>query len=142
MNREEQIMANKLIANFMGEHYNGQIALICDKMYDSGMRSIEILNNTEPLLPYKHYHSSWDWLMPVVEKIESDVALDVTIEQYGTVIKNWKEKEEIVNNVADVDFSSKIEHVYDAVVKFIRVSTLKEQEGKTINQILGQSTII
>ena len=63
------------------------------------------------------YHISWDWLMPVVEKIESDERYDVDILQYGTKITD--NQKEIVNNIADISFDKKIEHTYDAIVKFI-----------------------
>lgn len=64
------------------------------------------------------YHSSWDWLMQVVEKIESNDRYDVNILQYGTIIMG--NQIELVNNVADISFDKKIDHTYDAVVKFIK----------------------
>ena len=64
------------------------------------------------------YHCSWDWLMPVVEKIESDERYDVNILQYGTCI--FDNQREIVNNIANISFDKKIEHTYDAVVHFIK----------------------
>ena len=63
------------------------------------------------------YHTSWDWLMPVVEKIENDERYDVDILQYGTRIREGQK--DIVNNIADISFDKKIEHTYQAVVKFI-----------------------
>jgi len=63
------------------------------------------------------YHTSWDWLMPVVEKIESDDRYDVDILQYGTRITD--NQKEIVNNIADISFDKKIEHTHNAVVEFI-----------------------
>ena len=64
------------------------------------------------------YHSSWDWLMPVIEEIESDKRYDVNILQYGTIICD--NQIEIVNNIADISFDKKIEHTYDAIVQFIK----------------------
>ena len=64
------------------------------------------------------YHISWNWLMPVVEKIESDERYDVDILQYGTRIRD--NQKEIVTNVADISFNSKIDHTYDAVVRFLK----------------------
>jgi hypothetical protein len=69
------------------------------------------------------FNKSWDWLMPVVEKIESDERFDVNVLQYGTIISsNTKERGhiEIVNNVANISFDSKIDHTYQAVVEFIK----------------------
>ena len=108
----ETIENNKLIAEFMGlettlthkgikEYYKIE--------YNSGNW-------------YEHndlqYHSSWDWLIPVIEKIEGFNEYDVEILQYGTrVLKNTVE---IITNVADFSFDKKIEHCYDAIVKFIK----------------------
>lgn len=83
---------NKLIANFMFEE-------------------------TMPINQLK-YHSSWDWLMPVVEKIENDKRYDVNILQYGTIICD--NQIEIINNIANISFDRKIEHTYDAIVQFIK----------------------
>ena len=69
-------------------------------------------------LSQMEYHISWNWLMPVVEKIESDERYDVDILQYGTRITD--NQKEIVTNVADISFNSKIDHTYDAVVRFLK----------------------
>ena len=91
---------NELIAEFMG----------VGKYYEAQSSN-----------QFNHYHNSWDWLMPVVEKIESDERYDVEILQYGTrIIERTKtDLIEVVNNIADISFDSKIEHTYDAIVKFI-----------------------
>lgn len=69
------------------------------------------------------YHNSWDWLMPVVEKIERDDRYDVEILQYGTRILERTKNDigliEIVNNIANISFDNKIEHTYNAIVQFI-----------------------
>ena len=56
---------NKLIAEFMGLSIKEGVCYYtdADDMFPMG---IEV---EEPYLPY---HTSWDWLMPVVEKIEND----------------------------------------------------------------------
>ena len=38
------------------------------------------------------YEVSLDWLMPVVEKIESDERFDVNVLQYGTIISSNTKK--------------------------------------------------
>jgi len=75
-----------------------------------------------------NYHESWDWLMPVVEKIEEDEEIDVNILLNGTIIFKWRTNTEIVNNVAKISFDKKIEHVYDAVVNFIKNCVSLEKE--------------
>ena len=117
---------NKLIAEFMGGTLSnvpnlinlpqtiGESSLFCVKGSDglpSGTYKVERLNELK-------YHTSWDWLMPVVEKIEGFNDYDVEILQYGTrVLKN---SIVIITNVADFSFDKKIEHCYDAIIKFIK----------------------
>jgi hypothetical protein len=50
---------NKLIAEFMGLRYGR-----------SSVRTYVIENNIEVLTKDLKYHTSWDWLMPVVEAID------------------------------------------------------------------------
>ncbi len=62
------------------------------------------------------YHKSWDWLMPVVEKIEqtNDGCTLVIIEDERCYIDNQKGFE--IDSVGH----TKIEAVYNAVIKFIK----------------------
>jgi len=105
---------NKLIAEFMGcveNPNNGVWNTVCP--FEGKGHHPETMK----------YHTSWDWLMPVVEKIEEDERYNVDILQYGTIISsNTKEQGylEIVNNVADISFDRKIDHTYQAVVEFIK----------------------
>ena len=103
---------NRLIAEFMGWKYNTNKSVMSYPLDDN---SIFIGRHLTMNLKF---HSSWDWLMAVVEKIESDERYDVEILQYGTIIMD--NQKEIVNNVADISFDKKIEHTYDAVVEFIK----------------------
>ena len=116
---------NKLISEFMGgipssvpnliklPQTIGESSIFCvrgSEELPSGTYKVERINELE-------YHSSWDWLMPVVEKIESDERYDVDILQYGTRITD--NQKEIVNNIANISFDKKIDHTYQAVVEFI-----------------------
>ena len=99
---------NKLIAEFMG---------LPTQVFKSG--KLNYKRNDSWFEEHElSYNVSWDWLMPVVEKIESDERYDVDILQYGTRIR--ENQKDIVNNIADISFDKKIEHTYDAVVKFIK----------------------
>ena len=49
---------NKLIAEFMGH----------DTYESNGYIMVRYSDNNERTLQDTHYHTSWDWLMPVVEK--------------------------------------------------------------------------
>ena len=100
MKTQEIIEGNKLIAEFMGEipYHNNTPELICN----DGML----------------YHVSWDWLMPVVEKVENDNNLFsfeikeryVFISAFnGNLITHW-----------DYHQNTKIQATWLAVVEFIK----------------------
>jgi len=55
------------------------------------------------------YHTSWDWLMPVVRRIVSDIELDLDYEN------------EYREHLMDVVPFARIEDVYEAVVEFIKI---------------------
>ena len=100
---------NKLIAEFMGLETPDRCYF--EHLTKKGERKLSHFVLLE-------YHTSWDWLMPVVERIESDERYDVDILQYGTRITD--NQKEIVNNIANISFDKKIDHTYDAVIAFIR----------------------
>lgn len=81
---------NKLIAELMGIRYEE------DKNYhessDYYYEDIEL-----------EYHSSWDWLMPVVDTIKSKL-----VEEYT-----------LIDKIDDALISVEIQAVYDACVEFI-----------------------
>ena len=85
---------NKLIAEFMGDSF-------------ASIHEME-------------YNTCWNELMKVVDKIEEDEEIDVAILLNGTRIFKWRTNTDIVNNVAKISFDKKIEHVYAAVVEFIK----------------------
>ena len=90
--------ANKLIAEFMGlKEHKGSYYL---PLYNSGdwVSDVEL-----------DYHTSWDWLMPVVKRIVSDVEFIVGYED-----------EEYREHLMDVVPFANIEDVYEAVVEFIK----------------------
>ena len=85
--------SNKLIAEFMGAYFDDKgMTRLCGEF---GLERVSDLN--------LKYHSSWDWLMPVVEKIMWD--------------NNIKDAE--CTNIEDALCDAKIDRVYDAVVEFI-----------------------
>lgn len=93
----DKIEGNKLIAKFMG-YFNWE-----DKEYGK-------------------YNSSWDWLMPVVEKIE-DLEFDefkpvaVSIECLECEIKDYRKG---ALHFAYFEGKTKIESVWQAVIQFIQ----------------------
>ncbi len=92
---------NELIAEFMG------LPLTKMEPMFSGSRGMKMV----PFQNWK-YHSSWDWLMPVVEKIQ--FFAQVKIENTQCIIS--------VNGdcVALVHSGSNIENVFRACVEFIK----------------------
>ena len=94
---------NELIAEFMGfEPYKSELGNTFqhrDLMGIFGGAGIKF-----------KYNSSWDWLMPVVEKID---ALNVT----NVDLSEWYYNRD---NILDLQINSKIKDVYEAVVEFIK----------------------
>lgn len=64
------------------------------------------------------FHTSWDWLMPVVEKIESLGNYGVEIRHFSCSIYELSFDPSDLN--IESNFDSKIEAVYNAVVQFIQ----------------------
>jgi hypothetical protein len=110
MKQEEIFDNNKIIAKFMGYGY---------KQYGGwgyhyyNQETGDIWKNDAQL----KYHSSWDWLMPVVEKIES-VDFIVSMRQSSITICNnicktpYFQSHEVSN--------TKIESTYKAVIAFVK----------------------
>ena len=98
---------NKLITEFMGYY---KYAWIGHTMYifedDNHRAEVDL-----------HYHSDWNWLMPVVEKIESlGYKVDISKwenSQYCGIYLNGKK-------IAGNETNTKIEAVYNACIEFIK----------------------
>ena len=106
---------NKLIAEFMGFQKTNI------GWYDSEETMPPLSNTYDSNTFDEHelaFHKSWDWLMPVVEKIES-LGYDVIIRQGTCEIRG-----EDVNGVEYDNFecfdSGKHKTTYSAIVKFIK----------------------
>ena len=144
MSEQEILKGNKLIAEFIGAVYIRR-----EDLFDDHIIEEFIYNNNHPIskqipkvtenLYHLRYHLSWDWLMPVVEKIEetsfekikSDYVpytkhpLTVSLNyKYAkiTVDNDYKlqniHKEGIIFN--EYNEESKIIACYKAVVEFIK----------------------
>jgi hypothetical protein len=108
---------NILIAKFMGakctlEPINGY--LVCS------FTNADIPANSPSnfwMPKYMLYHSSWDWLMKVVDKIESMKAVSVNIhnDYCGITCGLFRPKFAISNL-----FNSKIESTWHSVIEFIQ----------------------
>ena len=104
---------NKLIAEFMQFEHNGDTLL----NYVNGNPNLDI----EPL----EYHTSWDWLMPVVEEIEK-LGYDFTASKRRDILvydANFMDE----NNIDIVyieNYKDRKEATYQAVVEFIEFYNL------------------
>ena len=102
MNIEE---GNKLIAEFMGK--------------DVGHGNMVVIYKTWTEMKY---HYSWDWLMPVVERIEEIEIRGmymVIIEQQYCCIKHVAEGDILLYETIAQESASKIDATWQTVIKFI-----------------------
>jgi len=114
MTQEEILEGNKLIAKFMGGK------LIKNKYTGNLFSDLIVYGINSNVLFHENklqYHSSWDWLMPVVEKIEKTIIndMDITIEiQHNTCFLN--------GNFPAVysESKTKLESTFICIVKFIK----------------------
>lgn len=133
MTEQEIIEGNKLIAEFMGD-YRAKYKVSNDYTLANAM------------LKTLKYHSSWDWLMPVVEKIK-----DVMTLGYFNIDSTWHDelRQEWViqwsNSSPSRSFCIKrsdfkrdiklIELVWLAVIEFFKwynISEIRSASGKTM----------
>ena len=74
------------------------------------------------------FHDSWDWLMPVVEKIEMTTVYSITTDyDRRDEFKGWSvhlytlwPKDEIIGYILDKRFETKREATWYAVVEYIK----------------------
>ena len=90
---------NKVIAEFMG--------LNIDKGVQADYMQHEL-----------KYHKSWDWLMPVVEKMESMGC--VVKHHHGDCIVYKIDEKENYRCIIEMIGLNKLENTYKAVVEFIK----------------------
>jgi len=111
MTQEEINTSNKLIAEFMGLAY-------CTRYNYTGWYKNAEFNHRVCDFDRLKYHSSWDWLIPVVEKIES---LGFSSEIY--CVGRFEHRTQFFSGgvcpFKSVLFKTKIESTYNALVEFI-----------------------
>ena len=79
MSEQGIIEGNKLIAEFMELGWETIKEVCISNLKKYGHRNPDYLNNP---MYWNCYHSSWDWLMPVVEKIEYLYATDYILPRF------------------------------------------------------------
>ena len=99
---------NKLIAEFMGAEWHKDF-----------FKDVCIISPSN--ISYK-FHTSWDWLMPVIEKIKILVMEDDSDELYNSEEKVWDKISEALywDNITHTLVQIEIKSVYQAVVEFIK----------------------
>lgn len=122
---------NKLIAEFMGGYTIEGFENIVNFDETNNILSNECLN-----LKDLKFHSSWDWLMLVVEKIESleinKGFIDFHIMPDAVIITNQKDETDplVIINLSEAKgsiqkltilFETKIQAVYEACIEFIKL---------------------
>jgi hypothetical protein len=110
------LTGNELIAEFMG------FKVIAKSFEDKLIYNIPTNNGLGYISYMMLYNKSWDWLMPVVEKIEETNFIKIVGKYCGinktsaNSFNNWVATE----GVSFTNPKSKIESTYKAVVKFIK----------------------
>lgn len=114
MSEQEIIEGNKLIAEFMGGITSNMNNRIVQGYQNIWLPFHGICNwgtiktgNGKILL----YHSSWDWLMPVVEKIKNIS---------GAFINSDSQDEKFAYLIFSLSITTPIETVYIYVINFIK----------------------
>lgn len=106
MNTTEITNGNKLIAEFMRLSQIVETDGICFR--DTNAKDIHEIK----------YNSSWDWLMPVVEKIDS-MGYNVQISRISCKISKILETEKPIISLACGDISQKIELCFTSIISFL-----------------------
>ena len=117
MKEKEITEGNKLIAEFMGSsfktykkgHIRKDSVTVC--YFDDGMSPFSGGVSIENL----KYHSSWDWLMPVVEKIETIDFVVIIKQGECVIVNNSGNTPKFIQQVS----TTKIESIWLAVCEFI-----------------------
>jgi hypothetical protein len=114
---------NRIIAEFMGGLWNEhskQWGIGRAEYFDMQLNKKTLKNVVRAEQHFSNedlkYHESWNWLMPVVEKIESFDGLSVHIEGCFCAVNHIKEEAIVQVPICTL---SKIEATFETVIKFI-----------------------
>jgi len=107
---------DKLIAEFMGILENKSFKEIDKERLEKGMFVGEPMYDVNGVITNLRYNFSWDWLMPVVEKIENLYDGDVLVEisDESCYIGLHKDYEKYCT------IETKIQATWEAVIEFIK----------------------
>ena len=123
--RMHHVDANKLIAEFMGMiSFKDSLASL-----HQGKINVDV-----DVYQQAKYHTSWDWLMPVVERIENFGYEFIIVESRCYVKHNTDHSIKELFHIETI--GSKIDTTYKAVVEFIQVQT-RDKHKKEILKYLS-----
>lgn len=107
-NSEKVTQESKLIAEFMG----------FEPFHNNHYRCLFELYHNDQILPPQHmrFHSSFDWLMPVIDKLEQETGYGLVL---GSDYAYWNKFGE---NPLDEEFSgiTRLETAYEATIGLIQ----------------------
>ena len=118
MSNKEILENNKLIANFMGvkigeERYSYRIGV------------------TEPLQEkHLNYNNSWGWLMPVIEKIESDNIMATVVIICNKCQITLFDFESVPKFAKTIQANDKLKATWLCVVEFVKRFNLQSVPDK------------
>lgn len=102
MTEQEIIDNNKLITEFIGFYFRNEDICQSIKGWITGLETMTYNPKT-----YLKFHSSWDWLMPVVKEC---------LNKSEKILDNW---EYYYEQIDDSFFQVEINQTYQMVIKFI-----------------------
>jgi len=101
---------NKIIAEFMDFKLNPEIAK--DIYINSDKKS-------QMYISQMLYHSDWNWLMEVIQKIGS-LGYEVLIGNISCQTNKFLDRQNPISGMVCGDVSKKMEITYEAIVQFIK----------------------
>ena len=108
MSEQEIFLGNKLIAEFMGLEKNDFGYWVNkDYLFDAQLKLFDF---------ELKFYSSWDWLMPVVEKIESLIFLNKLLD--FTTDEEWSVNVSIELDVCIIHHEDRNEHLFMPIISF------------------------
>lgn len=121
----------------MEEHVrkgNHNIAVFMEDFYDTGLEpAYYIRKNKEYRIEEAKYHSSWDWLMTVVDKIES-LGFRVYLDKYSCQIYR-KDLEFPENFIIDADFQEdRLANAFDGISAFAEWWNHKKRKSPALKK--------
>lgn len=109
---------NKIIAEFMGlkpKMESPDVYSYSDMPFFS-VREDNPEKVMEAIMKYSLYSTDWNWLMPVVEKIETKYLVDI----FGKAVSIHDKNGEMLVDSNAKNSSTKIDAVYKSCVEFIK----------------------